>query len=69
MLLLAQRCKQQQKQQREYIAYPDFHQLGPSGPSWSVSHRVRPRDNICLCVVCPLPMRFFSRPLIGPQIT
>ena len=24
--------------------------------------------SVCLCV-CPLPMQFFSRPLIGPQVT
>ena len=37
----------------------------PSGPSWSWSWHVR----VCVCVWCPLPMQFFSRPLIGPQIT
>ena len=25
---------------------------------------------VCICLsVCPLPMRFFLRPLIGPQVT
>ena len=38
------------------------HQLGPSGPSWSVSHCVRP---FVSDFVCPIPMRFFSRPLIA----
>ena len=41
----------------------DFHQLGPLG-------RVGLVVDMSVCVfVCPLPMRFFSRPLIGPQIT
>ena len=43
-----------------------FSPTRPSGPSWSVS-----RD-VCIFIyifICPLPMRFFSRPLIGPQIT
>ena len=39
-----------------------FSPTRPSGPSWSVS-----RD-VCI-FICPLPMRFFSRHLIGPQIT
>ena len=34
---------------------------------WSSSHRVC--VCVCLCVWCPLPMQFFSRPLIGPQLT
>ena len=40
-----------------------FHQLGPLG-------RVGLVVDMSVCVfVCPLPMRFFLRPLIGPQIT
>ena len=42
-----------------------FSPTRPSGPSWSSSRHVR--VSVCLCV-CPLPMQFFSRPLIGPQI-
>ena len=48
------------------IVPPKFSPTRPSGPSWSVSR------NVCIFIgrqVCPLPMRFFSRPLIGPQIT
>ena len=40
-----------------------FHQLGPSGPSWSKSRHVR------MCVCLRHRMQFFFRPLIGPQIT
>ena len=43
-----------------------FHQLGPLG---RVGLVVDMSVGVCVCVsVCPLPMRFFSRPLIGPQI-
>ena len=41
-----------------------FHQLGPV---FRVGLVVT--ESVCLCVVCPLPMRFFSRPLIGDVIT
>ena len=40
-----------------------FHQLGPTGPSWSVSHHVR----VSVCVSAPSGAVFF-RPLIGPQV-
>ena len=40
-----------------------FSPTRPSGPSGYSSRKV------CLCVLgCPLPMRFCSRPLIGPVI-
>ena len=40
-----------------------FHQLGPLG-------RVGQRVDMSVCVfLCPLPMQFFFRPLIGPQVT
>ena len=39
------------------------HQLGPLG---RVGQRVD--MSVCVFVWCPLPMRFFSRPFIGPQI-
>ena len=41
--------------------------FSPRGPSWSESRHVR--LFVCVSVECPLPMRFFSRPIIGPQIT
>ena len=42
----------------------NFHQLGP------LSRVGRIVDmSVCLSGWCPLPMRFFSRPLIGPQVT
>ena len=34
---------------RIYIFFSFLHQLGPSGPSWSVSHDVRP--GVCLSVI------------------
>ena len=40
-----------------------FSPTRPTGPSWSSSRDVH------VSVECPLPMRFFSRPLIGPQVT
>ena len=45
----------------------NFHQLGPLGRVGLVVDM-----SVCVCVclsVCPLPMRFFLRPLIRPQIT
>ena len=39
----------------------------PNGPSWSSSQHVR--VFVCLCVWCPLPMQFFFRLLIDPQMT
>ena len=41
-----------------------FHQLGPLGRVGLVVDM-----SVCLCVWCPLPMRFVLRPLIGPQVT
>ena len=43
----------------------DFHRIGPLGRFDLVVAM-----SVCmLYVCCPFPMRFFSRPLIGPQIT
>ena len=50
-------------QQKTVVVHCDFHQLGPTGPSWSKSCHVR----LWLCV--RHRVQFFSRPLIGPQVT
>ena len=47
-----------------------FHQLGPTGPSWSRSHHVRLSVCLCVCLRCLSkggPRG--AKPLIGPQIT
>ena len=41
-----------------------FSPTRPSGPSCSSSRKV-----CLLSFVCPLPMQFFLRPLIGPRVT
>ena len=45
-----------------------FHQLGPLGRVGLVVAKSVCVFVWCLCV-CPIPMRFFLRPLIGPVIT
>ena len=36
---------------------------------WAELVRELTCPSVCVSVECPLPMQFFSRPLIGPQIT
>ena len=52
------------------LPYAGFSSNRPTGPIRSSSREVCPWLTGCVCVfVCPLPMRFFSKPLIGPQVT
>ena len=47
-----------------FLILLDVQSIGPLADSFIES------QCWCVCVrVCPLPMQFFSRPLIGPQIT
>ena len=34
----------------------DFHQLGPTGPSWSVSRHVRVCVCVCVCAIVKHPL-------------
>ena len=44
-----------------------FHQLSPTGPSWSRSRHVRVSVGVSVCL--RHRVQLFSRPLIDPQIT